>query len=146
MYLFHTFINYKFKESIIKKILKRLKISHFKSIPFIFTKSKYHLLKINPIQKVYHRIPLFTFRKKCLPPLFCPVSVSFSQMIDCIYVAFDARVYIEVIKAYIHLSSSQKYQNQYINKRMPDTERSSMLLHKCCPDYNMYEILNSFLQ
>lgn len=68
LYLFHIFVNYKFKESIINKILKRLKISHFKSIPFIFTKRKYHLLKINPIQKVYHRIPLFTFRKKCFPP------------------------------------------------------------------------------
>lgn len=105
-------------------------------------KKKYHLLKINPIQKVYHRIPLFTFRKKCFP-LFC---LGFILTNDRLHLrCFDARVYIEVIKAYIHLSSSQKYQNQYINKRMPDTERFSMLLHKCCPDYNMYEILNSFL-
>lgn len=147
LYLFHTFINYKFKESIIKKILKRLKISHFKSIPFIFTKSKYHLPQNQSNSKSLPSHSSIYIPEKVPTPLFCPVSVSFSQMIDCIYyVAFDARVYIEVIKAYIHLSSSQKYQNQYINKRMPDTERSSMLLHKCCPDYNMYEILNSFLQ
>lgn len=123
-----------------------MKTAHFKSIPFIFTKEMPSPQNQTNSKSLPIRIPLFTpFRKKCFPPL-TPFCLRFVLTNDRLHLrCFDAQVYIEVIKAYIHLSSSQKYQNQYINKRMPDTQRFSMLLHKCCPDYNMYEILNSFL-